>query len=237
VFGTAGCFYANALSFIAVIVAVSQVEIPPPSTLAPIPKSMLHSLKEGLDYVVESGVIWFLILLAATSILGVPLVTMLPVFARNILSVGSSGYGILMAALGAGAVLGAVTVAYLGDFPKKGRFVGWMILLFALGEIVFTRSHVMALSMACIFVFGFSMVGFSSVINTLVQKKVPDHLRGRAISIFVFSFGGCMPIGNLLAGWLAKHYKAPTALLSQGLVLVGVTLFIYFARPEISLVE
>jgi len=234
-FGTAGCFYANAISFLAVIAAVSQVTIPEPASPAPIPKSMLHSLREGLHYMLEShGVLWLLLLLASTSVLGVPLVTLLPVFARDILKIGSSGLGLLVGAFGAGAVLGAFGVAWRGDFPRKGRFVLRMIFLFALSMLGFSKSLWLPLSLVCLFISGFSMISFSSVINSLVQSSVPDHLRGRAVSIFVFSFGGCMPIGNLLAGWLAKTYGAPSALLGQGIVLGLFVAYVYTAHPDVQ---
>jgi MFS family permease len=232
--GTAGCFYANGLSFLAVILAVSRVEIPSPETPAPVPKSMLHSLYEGLRYMRKSGpLLWMLLLLAATSILGVPLGTLLPVFARDILKIGVSGLGLLVGAFGAGAVVGAFGVAYRGDFPRKGRFVLNMILLFVASLLSFSCSTWLPVSLATLFVAGFSMIGFTAVINSLVQSSVPEHLRGRAISLFVFSFGGCMPLGNLLAGSMAKLYGAPAALLMQGLVLGSLVAYVYLARRDV----
>jgi MFS family permease len=233
-FGTAGCFYANAISFLAVIAAVSRVTIPEPETPAPLPKSMLHSLQEGLRYMFRSrALLWLLLLLASTSILGVPMVTLLPVYARDILKIGASGLGLLVGSFGAGAVFGAFGVAWRGDFSGKGRFVLNMILLFAVSVLGFSHSKWLPLSLACLFVSGFSMISFAAVINSLVQSSVPDHLRGRAVSIFVFSFGGCMPIGNLLAGWLAKVYGAPTALLGQGILLYVFALYVYTAHREV----
>ena len=233
-FGTAGCFYANAISFLAVIFAVSRVKIPEPDKLAPLPKSMLDSLNEGLRYMLQTrALLWLLLLLAATSILGIPMMTLLPVFARDILKIGSSGYGLLLGSFGAGAVVGAFTVAYLGDFRQKGRFVLHMSFLFVVGMLLFAYSHWLYVSVFCMFITGLSMVSLASVINTLVQSSVPDHLRGRAVSIFVFSFGGCMPIGNLVAGWLAKTYGAPFALLGQGTILGLFVAVIYAALPEV----
>jgi len=233
-FGTAGCFYANAISFLAVIYAVNRIIIPEPTTPAPLPKSMLHSLNEGLRYMIESrALLWLLVLLAASSILGVPLVTLLPVFARDILKIGASGLGVLVGSFGAGAVLGAFYVAFLGDFNRKGHFVLNMLSLFVISMLGFSHSHWLLLSTGCLFVAGFSMIGFASVINTLVQSSVPDHLRGRAVSIFVFSFGGCMPLGNLLAGWLAKTYGAPLALAGQGAVLGVFVAYFYLTHPEV----
>jgi len=233
-FGTAGCFYANAISFLAVIAAVSRVTIPAPATPGPIPKSMLHSLREGLRSMIEKrALLWLLLLLASTSILGVPLVMLLPVYARDILKIGASGLGLLVGSFGAGAVIGAFGVAWRGDFSGKGRFVLHMILLFAASMLGFSQSTWLPLSLTCLFVSGFSMIGFASVINSLVQNSVPDHLRGRAVSIFVFSFGGCMPLGNLLSGWLAKVFGAPAALLGQGIVLGLFVLYVYSAHRDV----
>jgi predicted MFS family arabinose efflux permease len=233
-FGTAGCFYANAVSFLAVIFAVSRIAIPEPMEPAPIPKSMLRSLHEGLRYMLKTrALLWLLLLLASTSVLGVPLVTLLPLYARDILRIGASGLGFLVGSFGAGAVLGAFAVAYRGDFSHKGRFALRMVFLFVIGMLGFSFSHWTFLSMACLFLTGYAMVGSASVINTLVQSSVPDHLRGRAVSIFVFSFGGCMPFGNLLAGWLAKTVGAPVALFGQGTALGLLALYIYASHKDV----
>ena len=233
-FGTAGCFYANAISFLAVIFAVNQIVIPAPTAAAPPSKKMLHALQEGLRYIFEArALFWLLLLLSATSILGTPLITLLPIFARDILKIGSSGFGVLVGSFGAGAVLGAFGVAYLGDFRSKGRFVIMAVFLFVIAMLGFAHSKIVLVSMACLFLAGFSMVSFASVINTLVQGSVPDHLRGRAVSIFVFSFGGCMPLGNLLAGTLAKTIGAPQALTLQAAALGLFSLFVVLAHPEV----
>ena len=233
-FGPAGCFYANAVSFIAVIWALLRIRIPPTEIAAPIPKSMLHSLREGLAAMAQTrALLWLLVLLAFMSIFGVPLVTLLPLYARDILKIGASGLGGLVGSFGAGAVLGAFAVAYQGNMDHIGRFVLRMVFLFTAAMLIFAYSRATALSMACLFVAGFSMVGSSSVINTLVQTSVPDHLRGRAVSLFVFAFGGCMPLGNLLAGFLAKTYGAPAALLGQGAVLGAFVIYLHLAHKEV----
>jgi MFS family permease len=233
--GTAGCFYANAVSFLAVIYALTRVQQvtnrKPPGFEE---TSLLQSMREGLGYVAkDSRLKWILVTMAVSTLLGVPLVTLLPVFARDILHVGAAGYGILVGAFGAGAVSAGVLVALLGDFHGKGLFVVRSIVLFVLGMLGFALSRNMLISVICLLVTGFSMVGYASVINTMIQKTVPDHLRGRAMSLFVFSFGGCMPFGNLLAGYFAKVFSAPTALLGQGFVLGLFSVYLYCFHPEI----
>ena len=233
--GTAGCFYANGISFLAVIYALRRVRQPanrrPPGLVE---TGVVESVREGLGYLAgEKSLLWLLITMAVTTLLGIPLVTLLPVFARDILKVGSSGFGIMVGAFGAGAVFAGILIALLGDFRGKGRFVVRSVFLFVAGMVGFALSRNMLISVVCLFVAGFSMVSYASVINTVIQNAVPDHLRGRAMSLFVFSFGGCMPFGNLLAGYFAKVFTAPIALLGQGAALGCFGLYIYVFHPEI----
>lgn len=226
--GTAGCFYANAASFLAVIVALRAIRTPLNRRAPdPMPPSVLQSFKEGFVYMTsQRRLFWLLLVLASSSVLGVPLVTLLPAFARDILRLGPSGLGNLMGSFGAGAVMAGFVVAYLGDFHGKERFVIANVYSYVLGMLGFALSRQIGLSIVCLFVCGFSMVSFASVINSLVQSEAPDHLRGRAMSLFVFAFGGCMPFGNLLAGGLAHFLGVPTALLTQALALGAIALLL-----------
>ena len=176
-------------------------------------------------------------MLAAGSILGIPLMTLLPIFARDVLKIGASGLGVLIGSFGVGAVLAGISIAVLGDFPKKGLWVMRGFLLFTVSMIAFCLSRNELLSALCLVVAGFSMVGYTAVINTLVQKSVPDEMRGRALSVFVFAFVGCMPFGNLLAGTLAKILGAPLTLCAQGAVLGTLTLYVFLTHPEIRQLE
>lgn len=233
--GTAGCFYVNAFSFLAVIVALYRVKQPANRTAAgPAETGVMASLREGFGFLAaDRSLGWILVTMAMTTLLGVPMVTLLPIFARDILQVGAHGLGIMVGSFGMGAILAGILVALLGDFHGKGLFVARSVLLFVVGLIGFSLSRNFLLSVVCLFFSGFSMVGFASVINTMIQRAVPDHLRGRAMSMFVFSFGGCMPFGNLLSGYLAKVFGAPHALLGQGLALACFALYICIFRSEI----
>ena len=135
-----------------------------------------------------------------------------------------------MAAFGAGAVSGGFVVAYLGEFTGKLKFALRGEALFVLAMVLFPFSRDMLLCMIFLFAAGFSLVSFSSVVNSLFQTSVPDHMRGRAMSLFVFSFGGCMPFGNLLAGWLGRLWGVPTALLAQAGLLGILVLCIYISK-------
>ncbi len=228
-FGTAGCFYANAASFLAVIFALKAIHVPFNRHAPDLAEgNLIGPFREALAYMVsKKHLFWLLIVMAATSILGVPMITLLPAFARNVLHMDPSGLGSLMASFGAGAVLGGFLVAYLGEFPGKERFALRGEVLFIAGMLAFSFSRNPLLCMIFLFVTGFSMVSFASVVNSLVQSNVPEHIRGRAMSLFVFAFGGCMPFGNLLAGWLAHLWGVPLALLVQGSVLGVLVICIY----------
>jgi MFS family permease len=232
--GMSGCFYANAVSFLAVIYALYRVGGPTNRRAPDNQGSLWDALREGITYLSrEHRLKWLLILMAVSTLLGVPMMTLLPVFARDILKEGATGYGIMMGAFGVGAVAAGVLVAILGDFHGKGRFIMRSMCVFIAALLIFSFSRNFLLSVICLIVSGFSMVSYTSVVNTTIQNAVPDHLRGRAMSMFVLSFGGCMPFGSLMAGYLAKLYTAPVALLGQGLALAVFTGYVYRFKPDI----
>jgi predicted MFS family arabinose efflux permease len=150
-------------------------------------------------------------LVTFVSLFGWPYSVLLPVFARDVLHVGASGYGYLMAANGVGALVGALTLASLGDSPHKrklffGGLYGFcaMLLVFALAKVYWLSAVALAGS-------GFSMIIFFATANTSVQTRVPDELRGRVMSIYALAFLGLTPFGSLIAGSIAKTVSASFA--------------------------
>ena len=228
-FGTAGCFYANSVSFLAVIIALLVVHIPHNRhDVTQGRPGYFTAFKEGFVYMRSQGMLfWMLMILAASSVLGVPMMTLLPVFARDILKIGAPGYGVLMGAFGTGAVISGLLVAFWGNAAGREKYVMRFVFVFVASMIVFSLSRNLLLSLMALFFAGFAMVGFASIIYTLIQTNVPDHLRGRAMSLFVFSFGGFMPFGNLMAGFLAKHIQAPHTVLLQGLLFGAFAVFVH----------
>lgn len=233
-FGVAGCFYANAVSFLAVIAGLIQLrEIHADRRQAP-RGSMVQAMTEGLRYMwSEKTLFWFLLIIATSSVFGVPLVTLLPVYARDILNIGSSGFGLLVGSFGFGAVLGGLAVAFLSKSNFRGKFAMWCFSALIAVLLIFAESKTLWISITCLIIAGFAMVGYVSVINTILQSSVPDHLRGRAMSVFVMSFGGCMPIGNLLSGVLAKHWGAPWTLEVEGMILASFAAYVWWRRPDV----
>jgi MFS family permease len=224
-FGLAGCFFANALSFVAVIVALMKVrfddkKVTPPAHSVKDRKAVWRDLVEGLRYVRHRRRVFMLLLISGmTSLFGAPYFSMIPVYARDVFHLDESGNALLFGFSGAGAFVGALTLAYLGDFKHKG----WSVLSGAFGFAVcligFAYSTHLIVSLAFLFMIGFGIVSCVAVINTLLQQLVTDQMRGRVMSMFILSFIGTMPIGNLVAGAAAERFGASHTIATGGLII------------------
>jgi predicted MFS family arabinose efflux permease len=234
VFGLAGCFFANGLSFIAVVAALWMVRT------GHHPNAAAHSVRdrralwgdlvEGFSYVRNRPRVSSLLLLAAVnSFFGAPYFTLVPIYARDIFHLGETGLALMMGTAGAGAFLGALLVAYLGDFKRKGWFVLGGASSFGLCVTGFASSSRLALSLLFLLGLGFSLVVSVALTNTLLQKLATDQMRGRVMSMFILSFMGTMPIGNILAGSASSRFGPQRTLAVGGLlvtiVATGVAIF------------
>ena len=223
-FTLAGCFYLNSLSFVAVVIALRMVhfEEAPKFVHSVKDRSALwQDLLDGFRYVRRRPRVFTLLSISAVnSLFGAPYITMIPVFARDIFHLGATGLAWMMGVAGAGAFFGALFLAYLGDFKRKG----WSVLGGAFGFGVFLMAFAQAthLVWSLIFLFGvgFTVVTSVAVTNTLLQQLVTDEMRGRVMSMFILSFIGAMPLGNLLAGAVSHRYGAPFALAAGGLCII-----------------
>ena len=224
-FGLAGCFYANSVSFLAVIIGFRKLQIQDRE------KGYTHSVKDskalwqdllaGIVYVRRRPRVFSLLSLSAvTSLFGTPYLTFIPVFARDIFHLGETGLALMMGAAGAGAFFGALTLAYLGDFKRKGWSVLGGAIAFGIWLIAFAQSTNLIFSLISLFGVGFAVVTSVAVTNTLLQKLVTDEMRGRVMSMFILSFIGTMPIGNLIEGALSQRFGAPATLIGAGLVII-----------------
>jgi predicted MFS family arabinose efflux permease len=225
--GTGVCLLVNAASFLAVIAALWSIAIPSPSTARQ--ESLRQSLAAGLRHVSASPVLRALMLLAFFgSFLAFPLITYLPVIADGVLHAGALGYSLLLAAFGAGAIVGALVTAYRGQAGGRGRTA--LFALMVHGVCVFFAVHagLLAVALALLFAAGVSLSCGFSILNSLVQEHAPEQLRGRVVSIYGLAFRGGMPLGSLLAGFLVKNFGAPAVIgvFSLGVVLLAGGTFI-----------
>lgn len=226
-FGLAGCFFANGLSFIAVVAALSMVRPlqarEPAAHAVNDRRALLRDLFEGFRYVRNRPRVSSLLLLSAVnSLFGAPYFTLVPVYARDIFRLGETGLALMMGTAGAGAFFGALLVAYLGDFRRKGWLVLIGAIMFGLCVTNFALSTRLPLSLFFLFALGFALVISVSTTNTLLQKLVTDEMRGRVMSMFILSFMGTMPIGNILAGSASHRFGTPYTLAIGGLVVTVV---------------
>ncbi len=219
--GSAACFGLNGLSFLVVIVALLSMSI---KHVRPAnPKPMLQELKGGLRYAKEEPAIIALTVLAAlTTFLGLPLLTFLPVFARDIFHGDVNRFTHMMAFSGAGAVCGALVTAWLGRF----RHMGWAVLItqssFGALVTIFALTRIGWLSNILLFGTGATLLMTFSMTASLVQLIVPDNLRGRVMSIYMVAFRGGMPLGSLAAGYIASRTSAPLVLAVNGVLILCV---------------
>jgi predicted MFS family arabinose efflux permease len=159
--------------------------------------------------------------LAAASVLVFPFTMLLPVFARD-LGVGPQGLGWLYSATGAGALLGGLALAGTADRFRRGRLLTVSGIAFATFVGAFALSTNYALSLLLIAAAGFSMIFTTATANSVLQSLVPNPLRGRVMSVYVFMFQGLTPLGYLQAGMLADVVGAPLALATGAIVLLTV---------------
>lgn len=231
VFGLAGCFFANSLSFVAVIVSLSMVRPlvnrKPAAHKVSDRRALLRDLVEGFQYVRNRPRVSSLLLLSAVnSLFGAPYFTFVPVYARDIFRLGETGLAVMMGTAGAGAFFGSLLVAYLGDFKRKG----WLVLIGAIffGVCItnFALTKVLSVSLVFLFGLGFALVVSVATTNTLLQKLVTDNMRGRVMSMFILSFMGTMPIGNIVAGSASHRFGIEYTLAFGGMVVTLVAILV-----------
>jgi MFS family permease len=232
--GTAACFYANAVSYVFVIIGLGMIRLPAFS--APERhEGTLENIREGLAYIRSVRVIRTLVwLIAAMSVLGFPYVMLMPVFARDILHVGARGLGALLAATGAGALAGGLALAALGSRYRRGRVMLAGSLCFCASVFCFARSRSFPLSLALLAVVGFTMILNNANANALLQSIVPDRLRGRVMSVYIFMFVGTAPVGALGAGAVSKWVGAPAELQIGAVLLAMILVFAAWRVPELA---
>ena len=223
--GEGWCFFANAVSYIAVIAGL-LIMTPRPATLATA-SSPWANIVEGFRYVsLTAPIRALLLLIGLASFAGMPYTVLMPIFADQVLHRGASGLGILMGASGAGALIGSVMLAMRSSVRGLGRWVSISAAAFGISAIVFALSSNFALSIIALVPLGIAMMVQASSTNTLLQSMVPDALRGRVMAVYSMMFVGLGPFGALIAGSLAERIGAPkTVALGATLTIVGAIAF------------
>jgi MFS family permease len=224
--GEGVCFVLNALSYLAVILALLAMRLGPTPVRAE-QKHFLNELREGFTYAYGFVPIrCILALLGLVSLMGMPYSVLLPVFAKEILHGNARTFGFLIATTGIGALSSTIYLASRQSVRGLGRVIAAATGLFGAGIIGFALSNHLGLSLGCLYLVGFGGMALVASCNTILQTIVDDDKRGRIMSLFSMSFVGMTPIGSLLAGATAEQVGVQyTLLLGGGVCLVGGLLF------------
>jgi len=233
VIGMSGCFYLNGISFLAVIIALFLIKTRNHSR-GDKNNTALKDLKDGLIFVKNNRLILALIaVVGIVSLFGIAYVILMPIFANEVLKVGARGLGVLMSSSGLGALAGALLLARLGDFKYKGKLLFLSSMVFSLSLILFSLSKIYLLSIITLMFIGCSSVTAIAIINTILQTRVSDEYRGRVMSVFMLTFAGMMPFGNLISGSLAQAFGVSFAVLVNGIICTVFLAVINIAYPKI----
>jgi MFS family permease len=207
--GVGWCFFANAASYIAVIIGLYLMHIEKPTELEE-NDSAIENVIEGFRFVRETGPVWALLLLVGlVSFVAMPVTVLMPIFADRILHGGVRGLGWLMGATGVGALLGALALAARREVRGLGRWVFLSAAWFGVTLVVFGFSRWMWVSLIVLVPAGFFMMVDMAATNTLLQAMAPDRLRGRVMAVYSMMTGGMAPLGALTAGAAAERIGAP----------------------------
>lgn len=224
VIGEAGCFWLNALSYLAVIAGLLMIRLPKRERVV---AATLGSLREGVSYAIGvTSIRNLLVLLAICAGLGFQYNTLLPVYARTIFHSGANVYGLMMSAFGVGSLTSAILLTRRHDRwgLRRNLLVG--LVAAGVGQAAFAWSRWMPLTFVAGFLSGFGLILYVASTNMLVQMTTEDRFRGRVMSLYTLMFVGTAPLGALLAGGIAQRFGAPAATSTCAVILLGGALWI-----------
>jgi MFS family permease len=216
--GEGWCFMIDAISYLAVIASLLAMTITPRMLKATQEANIFEQLREGWIYATRFAPIRnILLLLALVSLVGMPYTVLMPVIANDVLHGGPNTLGLLMAASGVGALIGAMFLAARRSVLGLGKFIPITAAAFGAGLIAFSFSRMVWLSLLLMIVTGLGFMVQMAVSNTVLQTIVDEDKRGRVMSFYTMAFMGTAPFGSLLAGTVAERIGAPHTLLFGGI--------------------
>lgn len=234
-------FFANGVSYLFVIIGLLFVTTRFIPSAGQVKRRLLQDFQEGQKYIRATPLVGVLILMVTIpGFFGFPAMQQIPVFARDVLRVaGESEAGVatrnslIVTAQGAGALIAALTLAVFSSMRRKGLALMIGQFVFAAGLICLSLSRYLPLSLAAMVLIGWGTVTQLALTNTLIQLVVPDNLRGRVISTYLWAMQGVAPFGSLFTGWLAQTFGAPAAVLAGGSIVLAAYTTFHIFRPSI----
>lgn len=235
--GISWCFGLNALSYFTVLLGLARIRLPawqPPLTTG----SPLHGMLEGLRYIRATKKVATLIkFIAVFSVLGIPYITLMPVFARDVLGLDASGYGLMLSSLGVGGLSGALALAGIGGRFRRGRLLVAAAYSYAFLLIMFSLVRAPWLAYPILLATGFTMIITNAVANSMLQSLVADQFRGRLMSVYsLISVGLSQVVGAFAAGAVAEAIGVDWAIGGGAAIMLGFAMYA-FRRESAWIVE
>jgi MFS family permease len=231
--GAGICFVLNAASFIAVIISLLRMKLPF-YIQGSRDKKVLTELREGFIYLKQTpSIAKVILMLAGMSLLVIPYVTLLPVYAKVIFKGNASTFGYIESFIGIGALCGALFIASAKANVNRKKILLTNTVIFGVGLLLFSHTTSFPLAMLFATICGFGMFAQTTVINTIIQTTVTQAMRGRVISYFAMAYFGMLPLGSLLVGAISQYIGAPNTMLIEGIcALLMVALFWSFLTKK-----
>lgn len=237
--GIDGCFYVNVVSYVAVIAALLRIHIPAQNFAAGrLP--VVQSLLDGIGYVRRHQAIATLLIVSAIfNVFGRSYVTLMPVFAKEVLGLGAAGLGYLAAAPGLGTIIGSLTLATLGRVEARGGRIFTLLVVFSVVLFGFAATRHVQLALALMVIVGALSTAFETLLQTSIQLMVEESFRGRVLGFYGLTGGGLRELGGMQAGFVAEWAGAPAAIQIGTVVLVlfGAMFLALTARRAVPEIE
>jgi MFS family permease len=234
--GYAGNFFLNAVSYVGVLVVLYLIRVPKEAAEQSTEKRgpMLDSIRAALGAVRRDPALpWVLSGYAALLFFGPSSTLILPIFATQILHLNAFQLGLLFSASGLGTLIGALTIASLGDFRYKGVLLLFSFFLWTGSLLLFAFSHTLWLLLLALLIFGISQNGVGATLITLTQLRVAPHMRGRVMSLNTLLIMGVRPLGDFPASGLIALIGGPITVLISALIVGGYSFYLLVGRPVI----
>jgi MFS family permease len=233
--GVEWAFGINALSYLAVLVGLLMIRLPERRAVPRPATGHVTGAFEAITHVRDSPQLPILLAVATVfSVLGVPVITLLPVVTRDLLGLGADGYGALMATLGLGAVMGALAIAATGGGVERGKVLRAASFTFAALLLLFSFVRTPVIAGLLLVGIGGAMIVNNALINAKLQEIVPDELRGRVLSIYVMVYVGGAPIGSFVGGWVARAVGVEWVLGGGAVLMLLFALWAFRRHPLLS---
>jgi MFS family permease len=227
------CFLANSVSYLAAIVALLFMRDLPALVREHHELPLLTRIAQGAQYARHEPVVGtLLVAVAVFSLFAMNRLTLIPLFADQVLHVGAQGFGFLLGSMGLGALAGALTLAF-NPRASEPRRQFWMAMIWVAALLAFSISRVFLMSLITLFVAGYSQITFVATANNRIQSIAPDHLRGRVMALYAQALIGVGPVGSTQAGALATLLGAPWAMAIGAVIAGSVILAIRITRPYV----